>query len=214
MSIWLFLQIFFNLTFFFGLLFCLVKIQKDREEDIRMAQGLRLLQSKIAVLEDLSDHADHQSKQIMSLLDRKMNEVKGVLKPLDDGLGEIHQALAKGESIKKHMHENLEHGRLFEQQQKVKYRQAASLVHQGWEAADIARHLELPLAEVRLVQKVNQKKIIYNKMSETARGSASVHSSKEAPAPVSMIASSSASPGMSPLGVSVGLERYPVDRPQ
>ena len=162
MSVWLIIQILLNVTFFVGLLFCLVKIQKDREEDIRMAQGLRLLQSKISVLEDLSDHAEVQSKKIMSLLDSKMNEARGVLEPLDAGLGEIHQALAKGETIKKHLSEELPHDRLFDQQQKGKYLQAAQLSHQGWSPEDIARQLELPLAEVLLVQKVNKKKIIYS----------------------------------------------------
>jgi len=161
MSIWLVIQVLLNVLFFIGLMFCLVKIQKDREEDVRMAKGLRLLQNKIAVLEDLSDHTEFQSKQIMALLDKKMTEARGVLKPLDDGLGEIHQALARGETIRKEICEDLPHDQLFDKQQKSKYLHAAQLSHQGWSAEDISHHLKLPLAEIRLVQKVNQRRIIY-----------------------------------------------------
>jgi len=83
------------------------------------------------------------------------------LKPLDDGLGEIHQALARGETIRKEICEDLPHDQLFDKQQKSKYLHAAQLSHQGWSAEDISHHLKLPLAEIRLVQKVNQRRIIY-----------------------------------------------------
>ena len=71
MSVWMVLQIIFNLIVLAGLAFSLLKIQKDREEDVRINQGLRLLKSKISVLEDLSDHTETQSKQVMSLMEKK-----------------------------------------------------------------------------------------------------------------------------------------------
>ncbi|MCJ8276199.1 MAG: hypothetical protein HRT44_11505 [Bdellovibrionales bacterium] len=77
MSIWILLQIVFNVLFLVGLSVAMVRIFKEKGDDPRLNQGLRLLQSKISILEDLSDHTENQVKQLMTLLDKKLHEVRG-----------------------------------------------------------------------------------------------------------------------------------------
>ena len=78
-SIWVLIQIFVNVFFAVGIVVALIKSFKTREDDPRLTQGLRLLQSKISILEDLSDHTENQVQQLMTLLDKKLHEVRGTI---------------------------------------------------------------------------------------------------------------------------------------
>ena len=65
-----------NILLFIGVLVVYQKFTKPPQEDPRLSKGLQLLQSKISILEDLSDRTDVQIKQLMTLLDQKIKQVQ------------------------------------------------------------------------------------------------------------------------------------------
>jgi len=161
MNLWFVLQLVLNFVLFSGVVFCLIKIQRDREEDIRINQGLRLLQSKIAVLEDLSDHTESQSRQIMSLMDKKLNEVRGVLQHVNQHIVDVDKAVEKSQKMAEKITKEIPHQEIVEQKITNKYVKAAKLAHQGMAVVDIVKHLGLPRNEVELIAKVNRKKCVF-----------------------------------------------------
>ena len=161
MTIWFIAQVIFDITLVIGLLFCIVKMRRDREEDIRINHGLRLLKSKIAVLEDLSEHTESQSQHIMGLLDKKIREVKKTLRHINQHMLEVDKVVEKSERIAKKMTEEIPHQEIVERNTTSKYIVAAKLAHQGHSVEEITEKLGLPKTEVELICKVNRKKFVF-----------------------------------------------------
>ena len=161
MDFWFIVQVLFDVLLLVGLAFCLIKIQKDREEDLRINQGLRLLQSKIAVLEDLSDHTETQSRHVLSLMDKKIGEVRNVLRNINQHILEVDKAVEKSERMAQKITQEIPHQKIVEQNITSKYVKAAKLAHQGMSVVDIVKHLGLPKNEVELIAKVNRKKCVF-----------------------------------------------------
>ncbi|MEN0058082.1 MAG: DUF2802 domain-containing protein, partial [Bdellovibrio sp.] len=60
MSFWLLIQVLVNLILFAGVIGVWIRLSRPAKDDPRLSKGLQLLQSKIAVLEDLSDRTETQ----------------------------------------------------------------------------------------------------------------------------------------------------------
>ncbi|MGE0763276.1 MAG: DUF2802 domain-containing protein, partial [Bdellovibrionales bacterium] len=65
------LQVFVDVALFLGVTVAWFRLNRPAQDDPRLSRGLQLLQSKIAVLEDLSDRTDAQVKQLTSLIEQK-----------------------------------------------------------------------------------------------------------------------------------------------
>ena len=76
MTIWGLIQVVINIFLFVGLFVCIVRSPRTSKDDPRLSRGLQLLQSKISVLEDLSDKTDVQFQKIMSVIEQKVLEVQ------------------------------------------------------------------------------------------------------------------------------------------
>lgn len=161
MSIWLFIQIVLNILLLGGVTICLIKVFKDKEDDPRLTQGLRLLQSKISILEDLSDHTENQVKQLMMLLDKKLHEVRGTITQLNEHIGEVDRSIAKTKKMAEDIQNEMTHDQIVEKKLENKYIQAAQMAHQGHSVDEIVDALNLPKAEVELIARINKNKCVY-----------------------------------------------------
>ena len=161
MSIWVLVQIVVNIFLLAGLGVCLIKVFKEKGDDPRLTQGLRLLQSKISILEDLSDHTENQVKQLMMLLDKKLHEVRGTIEHMNSKMGEVDRSIAETKQMAKKIQNDLSSDTIVEKKLENKYIQAAQMAHKGHSADEIVRALNLPRAEVELIARVNKKKCVY-----------------------------------------------------
>ncbi len=161
MSIWILLQVLFNVFVVAGLAVCLIKSFKNKEDDPRLTQGLRLLQSKISILEDLSDHTENQVKQLMTLLDRKLHEVRGAMGQINQHIGEVDRSIKKSKMVAQQIQKEIAPDQILEKKIENKYIKAAQMAHNGHTVGEIVQTLNLPKAEVELIAKVNQKKCVY-----------------------------------------------------
>ncbi len=162
MSIWILLQVLFNVFMVAGVSVCLIKSFKNKEDDPRLTQGLRLLQSKISILEDLSDHTENQVKQLMTLLDRKLHEVRGVMGQVNEHIGEVDRSIKQSKMMAQQIQKEMAPDQIVEKKLENKYIQAAQMAYQGHSVDDIVQALNLPKAEVQLIAKVNKKKCVYD----------------------------------------------------
>ena len=76
MSIWVLAQVIVNLIFLVGIVAIWARMKRPPKDDPRLSRGLQLLQSKISVLEDLSDRTDRQVEQMTKLLDNKARQIQ------------------------------------------------------------------------------------------------------------------------------------------
>ena len=169
MTIGVLLQVVANIFMLVGVSICLVKVFKNREDDPRLTQGLRLLQSKISILEDLSDHTENQVKQLMMLLDKKLHEVRGTINQVSQHIGEVDRSIEKSKMMADRIQNDIPHDQIVEKKLENKYIQAAQLAHQGHSVEDIVRVLDLPKAEVELIARVNKKKCVYDKKTQSVQ---------------------------------------------
>ncbi|MBY0314529.1 MAG: DUF2802 domain-containing protein, partial [Bdellovibrionales bacterium] len=125
------LQIALNILFLAGIGLAFAKLRRRREEDPRLSYGLKVLQNKISVLEDLSDKTEHQVKHLMAIIDSKVKDLQVRLQESDGQLQRIDQAMNKTMEIA-HIFENrVPHEEILERQVSNKYISAARLAHQG-----------------------------------------------------------------------------------
>lgn len=163
MSVWILIQVVCNLFLLAGLALCLVKIFKPQEDDPRLNQGLRLLQSKIAILEDLSDHTENQVKQLMALLDKKLHEVRGTMTHINQQIHEVDQSIAQSKQMAQMIQNEIQPDHIVEKKIENRYIQAAQMAHAGETVEAIVKALGLPKAEVDLIVKINKKNCVYDK---------------------------------------------------
>lgn len=162
MTIFSILQVAFNLLFFAGIALCFIKIKGRREEDPRLSYGLKLLQNKIAVLEDLSDKTELQVKQLVVLLETKMRDLQQKVKDADAQLIRIDQSLHKTLEVSQIFQEQVPHEQIMERKVTNKYINAARLAHQGISYQDIQKQVDLPAAELDLIVKLNREQLMFS----------------------------------------------------
>lgn len=151
-----------DFLFIAGIALCFIKLKGRREEDPRLSYGLKLLQNKIAVLEDLSDKTEHQVKQLVVLLETKMRDLQQKVKDADGQLARIDQSLHKTLEVS-HIFENqVPHEQIMERKVTNKYINAARLAHQGLSFEDIQQQVDLPPAELDLIVKLNKEQLMFS----------------------------------------------------
>lgn len=161
MTIWTVAQFAFNLIFLAGIALCLIKVRARKEEDPRLSYGLKLLQNKLAILEDLSDKTDHQVKQLIALLETKMRDVQARVQDADSKLKAIDVAMNKTIEVATIFKEQIPHEEIVEQKVTSKYVNAARMAHQGYKREQIQAQIDLPDAELDLIMKVNRDQLMF-----------------------------------------------------
>jgi hypothetical protein len=151
-----------NLGLVAAVLVLWVKMHRPAKEDPRLSKGLQLLQSKIAILEDLSDKSETQFKQLTALLESKIKDVTTKIQQADQQVQAIQMAMEKSMEVAKIFQDKIPHQEIIERQNTIKYVKAAKLAHQGMAVEDIAKQVELSKGELEFICKVNRDQLMFN----------------------------------------------------
>jgi len=160
-SFWVLIQILLNLILLAGVVGVWMRLQRPQKDDPRLSKGLQLLQSKIAVLEDLSDRTEVQVQQLTALLEQKVREVQQQVQSSEKQLQKIEQSMQKSLEVAKIFQDRIPHNEIVERQSTIKYVKAARLAHQGLSVQDIAAQVDLSLGEIEMIAKVNKDQLMF-----------------------------------------------------
>jgi mannose/fructose/N-acetylgalactosamine-specific phosphotransferase system component IIB len=155
-SFWLLAQIVLNLLFIASIGLLWVKLSRPAKDDPKLSKGLQLLQSKISILEDLSDRTEFQVSQLTALMERKCIEIQEKITQADRQIALIEQSSQKSLEVAQIFQDKIPHSEILERQNTVKYVNAARLAHQGMSVEEIAKQVDLSRAEIEFISKVNR----------------------------------------------------------
>lgn len=156
MSIWGLIQVVMDIFLFVGLFVCIVRSPRTSKDDPRISRALQLLQSKISVLEDLSDKTDVQFQKITNLVEQKVLEVQQAITNAERQLQSLKEATAKGIETTRLVQTGLGAEQVIERHTNEVYAKAAQLAFEGKSIEEICEKLDLSQAEVELIVKFNR----------------------------------------------------------
>lgn len=156
MSFGILVQVLVDLVLFAGVAFVWVKLTRPQKDDPRLSRGLQLLQSKIAVLEDLSDQIENQVQQLTGLLESKAREVQTQILAADKQIQKIETSMSKSMEVAQIFQDRIPHEEIIERQNTLKYVKAARMAHQGSSLDEISEAVDLSRGEIEMIAKVNR----------------------------------------------------------
>lgn len=168
MSYWTLLQVVFNLFVFAALVATWWRLRRPPQDDPRLSRGLQLLQTKITVLEDLSDRTDAQVKQLTTLIDQKTRALQNKVIEAEQQIVKIDhsvsQSVAASSSVITEDLENeaLPSQELVERARTVAYVKAAKMANAGCSVPEIAAQVNLPLEQIELIAKFNRDQLMFD----------------------------------------------------
>jgi len=169
---WTLIQVVFDIFAALGFFIILMRLSRQPKDDPRLSRGLQLLQSKISVLEDLSDRTENQVGQLTAILDQKSKEVQAKVQLADQHVHEIRVSMERSLDVAKIFQDKIPHQEIIERKNTIKYVQAAKLAHQGLNADEIALKVDLPKGEIEFIAKVNRDQLMFSEagLPEWAKG--------------------------------------------
>lgn len=162
MSIWPLLQIVFNLVCFAGMFTFWLRLKRPPQDDPRLSRGLQLLQTKITVLEDLSDRTDNQVKQLTALLDQKTRMLQNKVLEAEQQILKIDHSMNRSLEVAEIFQDKIPHQEIVERKQKVEYVRAARMAHSGLSVDEIAAQVALPREQIELIAKFNREQLMFD----------------------------------------------------
>lgn len=159
MNYWLLTLMMLNILMMAYIAFMHLSKNKAKADDQRLTKGLQLLQNKISILQDLSDKTDEQVRKWVHLIEQKSNDVRGQLLQSDEKIMQIEEALSKALDVSKIFYEQVPHAEMAERQKTSKYVQAAKLANQGFSAEQISQKVDLSIAEIEMISKMNREEL-------------------------------------------------------
>lgn len=161
MGTWALIQVVFDIFVALGLFIVIMRMSRAPKDDPRLSRGLQLLQSKISVLEDLSDRTEVQVNQLVAILEQKAREVQAKVQLAEQHVQAIRVAMDRSLEVAKIFQDKIPHQEIIERQNTLKYVQAARLAHQGLTADEIATKVDLPKGEIEFITKVNRDQLVF-----------------------------------------------------
>ena len=149
-------QVFVNIIFFVAILILYVKmlrVRRGEEDSQRFYQGV---QSKIAVLEDLSDRIERQFEQFKTLSDKKNQQLSAKMGEADQKVIQIENSMRKSLEVANIFQDKIPHQEIIKRKNSIKYYKAARLAHSGKSAQEISAELGLPMGEVEMITELNK----------------------------------------------------------
>lgn len=162
MGTWALIQVVFDIFAALGFFVIIMRMSRPPKDDPRLSRGLQLLQSKISVLEDLSDRTEMQVNQLTSILDQKLREVQAKIQLADQHVHAIRVSMERSLEVAKIFQDKIPHQEIIERQNTIKYVQAARLAHRGLSVEEIAAQVDLPKGEIEFIAKVNRERLMFN----------------------------------------------------
>lgn len=171
-SFWVLAQILLNIIFLAAVITIWIRQQRPQKDDPRLSKGLQLLQSKIAILEDLSDRTDEQVTQVMTILERKYQEIQLKLNESDRQIQKIDSNMNKSMEVAKIFQDRIPHAEILDRQNTIKYVTAAKMAHQGATIDQIASKVDLSKGEIEFIAKINRDQLMFceNSLPDWALG--------------------------------------------
>lgn len=160
-NFWFLVQLLVNIILFAGVIGLWVRLHRPQKDDPRLSKGLQLLQSKIAILEDLSDRTEVQVNQLTALLEQKCKEIQSKIQASEKQLSKIEQSTQKSLEVAKIFQDRIPHSEILERQNTVKYVKAARLAHQGLSIDEISQQVDLSHGEIEFIAKVNKDQLMF-----------------------------------------------------
>jgi hypothetical protein len=151
-----------NVFSLLGVAILWTRLNRPAKEDPRLSKGLQLLQSKISILEDLSDRTDNQVKQMLKLLEKKGAQVQELIFHAKETMGMIDQSIHKSMEVAEIFQDKIPHEEIIERQSSKKYIEAARMAHQGMSPQEIAEKVDLDIAEIEFIAKVNKDRLMFS----------------------------------------------------
>jgi len=161
-SLWMIFQVVMNISLALFVYVIWVKLRRPPQDDPRLSKGLQLLQSKISVLEDLSDKTEIQVEKLSTFLDKKIKLVQNTIQEADQKILLIQQATQKTKEVAEIFQDEIPHDEIVKRQNTVKYVRAAKLAHQGHSVEEISAEIDLPIAEIELIAKLNKDNLVFD----------------------------------------------------
>lgn len=163
MATWfIFLQVILDLGLLLGFFLFWIRLNRPQKEDPRLSRGLQLLQSKISILEDLSDRTDLQVRQLTALLSAKAVEVHQKTAEADRQIQAIEKNMQKSLELSKIFQDKIPHREIIERETSYKYIEAARMANQGRSADEISQRLGIPQGEVEIIVNLNREHLIFD----------------------------------------------------
>lgn len=156
------IQVSLNVLFFLGGVLIFIRLRKPAKEDPRLSKGLQLLQTKISILEDLSDRTDNQVRQLCSLLEQKGREVQSYIEKAEQHNQRILSSIEKSYEVANLFEDKIPHEEIIERKSSKKYIEAAKLANQGLSVSEIAKKVDLDRAEIEFIAKVNKDRLMFS----------------------------------------------------
>lgn len=174
MSTWTLIQIVFDIFMATALFTIVMRMNRAPKDDPRLSRGLQLLQSKISVLEDLSDRTETQVNQLTAILEQKSREVQAKVQLAEQHVHEIRVSMERSLEVAQIFQDKIPHKEIIERQNTIKYVQAARLAHLGSTVEEIAAKVDLPKGEIEFIASVNRERLMFdeNDLPEWARATA------------------------------------------
>lgn len=135
---------------------------RPAKDDPRLSRGLQLLQSKIAILEDLSDRTDNQFKHLSLLLEEKAKSVQDSIDAAQEQIQQLSNSMQKSHEVARIFQDKIPHEEIIDRQNTVKYVRAAQMAFQGASLEDIESEVDIPRSELEFIVKVNREKLMFN----------------------------------------------------
>jgi len=161
-NFWLLTLTLINLLLVTFIMFNWFVRNKSGQEDQRLTKGLQLLQNKISILQDLSDKSDEQVRRWVHLIEQKSTDVQSQLMQADDKIIQIETVLSKALDVSKIFYDQVPHAEIVERQKTSKYVQAAKLANQGFTAEQINQKIDLNVAEIDMIIKMNKENLQFS----------------------------------------------------
>lgn len=179
MSVWTLIQVVCNLLFFAGFAIVAMRLRRPPQDDPRLSRGLQLLQTKITILEDLSDRTDQQFKQLNSMLEQKTRQLQNKILEAEQEILKIDHSMNKSMEVAEIFQDKIPHEEILERQRTIEYIKAARMSHSGMNVEDIFAQVNLPREQVELIAKFNRDQLMFDEdqLPDWAKkGAANAHS--------------------------------------
>ncbi len=162
MSIWLIAQILFNTITTLIIFILWAKLKRPPQEDPRLSRGLQLLQSKIAIIENLSDKTEEQFKNINDLIEKKSEKLQKFIIKSEEQIGRLESSMKKSNEIANIFQDKIPHDEVIKRKQSMQMITAARMAHGGASVDEIVDKVKLPKAQVELITKVNKEHLVFD----------------------------------------------------
>lgn len=155
-----------------------IRLRRPPQDDPRLSRGLQLLQTKITVLEDLSDRTEQQVKQLSGVLDQKSRSVQNKILEAEQQILKIDHSMHKSMEVAEIFHDKIPHQEILERQRTIEYVKAARMAHSGLSVDEIAAAVPLPREQIELIAKFNREQLMFdeNQLPQWATRPASANS--------------------------------------